>query len=361
MSISFSFFASFPVHRKKHSGFQTSEPSLQLGQNEIPEPGPGEVLVRLEANALNPLDVVIQGSGFFEIEEYPAVLGEEGAGVVKKVGEGVTNLARGDKVFASFQEYCLIPPNLSFDQAASISVAFSPFAVATYAQEPLGIALTPPFEEDGLGKYAARPIVIFGGASSVGQQAIQLAKLSGFSPIITTASLHNQELLLSLGATHVIDRKLSNAVLVERVRQLTTTPLTYIFDTVSVKSTQQAAYTLLAPGGTLVVDHPPQVGGDDDGSGKKVFFVIGSFHSPPNRALGAKFAITLTTWLEKGEIKPNHIEVLPGGLNGVVPGLKRLAAGVSATKLIIRPPETTDGWSRVGEVFQFLLGLVFRA
>ena len=109
-----------------------------LGQNEIPEPGPGEVLVKLEASALNPLDVVIQGSGFFEIKEYPVVLGEEGAGVVEKVGEGVTNLARGDKVFvlsvsrgawgartyhshasrlfkatlknkfASFQEYCLV-------------------------------------------------------------------------------------------------------------------------------------------------------------------------------------------------------------------------------------------------------------
>lgn len=70
-----------------------------LGKNEIPEPGPGEVLVKLEASALNPLDVVIQKSGFFEITEYPAVLGEEGAGVVQKVGNGVTNLAQGDKVF----------------------------------------------------------------------------------------------------------------------------------------------------------------------------------------------------------------------------------------------------------------------
>lgn len=70
-----------------------------LGTNEIPEPGPGEVLVKLEASALNPLDVKIPKSGFFEIEEYPAVLGEEGAGVVQKVGDGVTNLAPGDRVF----------------------------------------------------------------------------------------------------------------------------------------------------------------------------------------------------------------------------------------------------------------------
>lgn len=69
-----------------------------LGKNEIPEPGPGEVLVKLEASALNPLDVKIPKSGFFEITKYPVVLGEEGAGVVQKVGDGVTNLAQGDKV-----------------------------------------------------------------------------------------------------------------------------------------------------------------------------------------------------------------------------------------------------------------------
>ncbi|KAH0840160.1 chaperonin 10-like protein [Lanmaoa asiatica] len=286
-----------------------------LGKNEIPEPGRGEVLVKLAASALNPLDVDIQESGFFEITEYPIVLGEEGAGIVQKVGGGVTNLRRGDKVFfqtslgnktSSFQEYCLIdavlaskiPPNISFDQAASISVAFNPFAVATYAQQPEGIGLTPPFEKGGFGKYTDRPIVIFGGASSLGQQAIQLAKLSGFSPIITTASLYNQDLLLSLGATHVLDRRLSNAALIKRVRQIVTIPLTYIFDAISLKETQQAAYTLLAPGGTLVVVLVPEVGEDDDRSGKNVLLVLGSFHPPPNRVLGAKFATCVNRVVE---------------------------------------------------------------
>lgn len=222
-----------------------------------------------------------------------------------------------------------MPPNLSFDQAASIFVAFNPFAVATYAQPPEGIGLTPPFERGGLGKYANQPIVIFGGAASLGQQgmsmtlsgnhvtfayrynpslffhtAIQLARLSGFSPIITTASLYNRDFLLSLGATHVLDRKLSNVALRKRVHQLVTDPLTYIFDAISIKETQQAAYTLLAPGGTLVVVLKPEVGGDEDRSGKKVLLVLGSFHPPQqNRELGARFAIALTTWLKEGKIK----------------------------------------------------------
>ncbi|KAG6372555.1 chaperonin 10-like protein [Boletus reticuloceps] len=321
-----------------------------LGRNAIPEPGPGEALVKLKASALNHMDVHIQKSGFFEIKEYPVILGEEGAGVVLKVGDGVRNLARGDNVFVpsslnlSHAEACgmRIPPNLSYEEAASILIAFAPFAVATYAQRPQGIALTPPFEEGGRGKYAGRPIVIFGGAASVGQQAIQLAKLSGFSPIITTASLHNEDLLLSLGATHVLDRKLPNAALIKRVRELVVAPLGYIFDAVSIKDTQQGGYALLAPGGTLAVVGPPQVGREDDGSGKKVIMVLGSFHLPPNRALGAKFAIALTRWLKEGKIKSNRIEVVAGGLNGVVPGLRQLAGGVSATKLVVCPPETID-------------------
>lgn len=69
-----------------------------LGKNEIPEPGPGEVLVKLEASALNPLEWKIQQSGFTMLKEYPAILGVDGAGVVQKLGHGVTNLSQGDKV-----------------------------------------------------------------------------------------------------------------------------------------------------------------------------------------------------------------------------------------------------------------------
>ncbi|KAG8218887.1 chaperonin 10-like protein [Butyriboletus roseoflavus] len=349
------------------------------GKTEIPEPGPGEVLVKLEAIALNPLEWKIQQSGFFMVKEYPAIVGEDGAGVVQKVGDGVTNLSVGDKVsvrssqrpcrragthqshtvrsfqtyfgnkYNTYQEYCLanaalaikIPPNISFEQATSIATGFNPFAVATYAQQPEGLALTSPFEEGGLGKYANQPIVIMGGAASLGQYAIQLAKLSGFSPIITTASLHNRDFLISLGATHVLDRKLSTAILREQVAKITNTPITYIFDAVSLQETQQSAFSLLAPGGTLVVVTQPQVNGEE--GNKKVLMVVGSFHFPQNRALGARFSIALTKWLAEGVIRPNKVEVLPGGLKGIVSGLRRLQTnGVSATKLVVRPAETSD-------------------
>lgn len=186
--------------------------------------------------------------------------------------------------------------------------------------------LIPPFETAGLGKYANQPIIIMGGACSLGQYgiinfssvnfhtdifrpAIQLAKLSGFSPIITTASLKNKELLLSLGATHVLDRELPVAALKEQVRDTTGAPLTYIFDAVSLKETQQVAYDLLTPGGTLAVVNDMSIN-EDETSQKKVFMVYGSFHMPANRKLGATFATMLTTWLAEGKIKVRAVRQL---------------------------------------------------
>jgi NADPH:quinone reductase-like Zn-dependent oxidoreductase len=72
-----------------------------------------------------------------------------------------------------------VPNNVSFDEAAPITVCFNPFATATYAQRPQGMALTPPFETGGLGKYSNQPIVIMGGACSVGQYGtIELPSIS---------------------------------------------------------------------------------------------------------------------------------------------------------------------------------------
>ncbi|KAF9236633.1 chaperonin 10-like protein [Melanogaster broomeanus] len=329
-----------------------------VGTTDIPDPGPGEALVKLEASALNPIDWKVQKHGFVMVREYPAIIGQEAAGVVVKVGEDVTNLVKGDKVifhaplsnkYSAYKEYTLvaadlaakIPDNISFDDAASIPASISPFVVGFYSQQPHGFALTLPFEgEGGVGKYSDYSIIIMGGASSLGQYAIQLAKISGFSPIIATASLHNKDLLLSLGATHVLDRKLSSDALKEELTKITATPVSYAFDAVSLDDTQQAAYDLLAPGGKLAIVLPPAVK-PVEGSGKEVIFVFGSFQLPQNRELGARFFVELTKWLAEGKIKPNAVEVLPGGLSAVSAGLKRLENNaVSARKLVIRPAET---------------------
>lgn len=71
--------------------------SFALRAAPIPRPGPGEVLLKQAAIGLNPVDAKIQALGFF-IKEYPAILGLDLAGTVEEVGEGVTNVKKGDRV-----------------------------------------------------------------------------------------------------------------------------------------------------------------------------------------------------------------------------------------------------------------------
>lgn len=85
---------------------------------------------------------------------------------------------------------------------------------------------------------------------------MQFAKLSGFSPIIVTASLHNKDLVKSLGATHVIDR---NADVAAEVKKITSSPINFVFDTISEGGTQELGLEILTPGGTLALTLPRTV------------------------------------------------------------------------------------------------------
>jgi NADPH:quinone reductase-like Zn-dependent oxidoreductase len=187
---------------------------------------------------------------------------------------------------------------------------------------------------------------------------LQFAKLSGFSPIIATASPANFALVKALGATHVVDRKLLGSLGAE-VAKVTSAPVAHAYDAWSGAETQQALHDLLAPGGRLALVLPPAVAPHD---GKTAFTVFGIVHAPANRALGGSIFGALERLLAEGAIKvrsqpplkswrdfradspdtqPNAVEVLPGGLAGIVGGLERMAADkVSGKKLVVRPQET---------------------
>ncbi|KAG6835578.1 hypothetical protein H0H93_016812, partial [Arthromyces matolae] len=167
-----------------------------------------------------------------------------------------------------------------------------------------------------------------------------LAKLSGFSPIITTASLKHSEYLESLGATHVVDRNLPSSELTERIGEITSASIEVIYDAVSTAETQKLGYKLLAEGGQLVVVLDPAV---HQVKGKGIRSVAGVFTLPHTRDLGVQLYSTLHELLVLGFLKPNRLEILSGGLRGIVKGLERLKADqVSGVKLISRPQETVE-------------------
>ena len=179
------------------------------GMAEVPQPvpGAGEVLVRVHAAGLNPVDFKTRNGMLKVVQNYrlPIVMGNELAGVVQAVGPGVTRLAVGERVFArvdkaamgAFAPFALVqeahaahmPAGLDFTAAAAV-----PLAALTALQ-----AL-----RDELQVGAGTRIFIPGGAGGVGTFAIQLAKHLG-ATVATTASPRGEALVRRMGADVVID------------------------------------------------------------------------------------------------------------------------------------------------------------
>ncbi|KAJ7164945.1 chaperonin 10-like protein [Mycena filopes] len=326
--------------------YPSKQAAFVLAEQPIPIPGPGELLVSVRAAALNPADSQMQAYGIL-VEDFPTVLGFDAAGIVEQVGEGVTAFVKGDRVLypciypgsltsGGFQQYAIarakfvakVPSNVSLDEAASIPATFSTAALPLYDDVKVAKFWDVDF------KPANKPILIFAGATSVGQFVIQFAKLSGFSPIITTASLHNTELLKGYGATHVIDRR---AFSPEAVAKITASPISLIYDAIWTPATRKAGLDLLAPDGVLLTVQPGEHGD------KRIIGVYGTVYAPRHDATGQELYTHLSQWLADGVIQPNRVEVLPGGLNGVKVGCERLQNDlVSGVKLVVRPHETVE-------------------
>ncbi|KAK7679616.1 hypothetical protein QCA50_017327 [Cerrena zonata] len=333
----------------------------KIASIEVPKPQAGELLVRVEAVALNPIDWKAHEWGI-SIAQYPAILGCEVSGVVVQVGPEVNNRAIGDVIaFQSypgetgkggFQQFAIVeaavtfevPSNMSHDEASTLPACALTAVHAFYTDyiptHDIGGANLVPFWKEG-GKYAGTPIVVFGGASSNGQFAIQLARLSGLSPIIATASPHNEGLLKSLGATHVVNRNLTPTDLKSTIQEITSKPIQLIYDAIATEETQNLAYDVLKSGGKLLLALPSVIDQTKITSDKQVLHFVGKTYLPGLSAIDKEFYAVLPTYLKSGDIKPLIPESLPGGLHSISEGLGRLKRNeLTARKLIVHPTET---------------------
>lgn len=173
------------------------EPDV-LTVEDAPEPhaGPGKVRVRVRAASVNAFDWKLRAGRFQERIrlELPAIPGKDAAGVVDEVGEGVTGVQVGDRVFglgdATTAEHAVLntwapaPDAWSDEQAAAAGLA----------------AATAGAGLDALGDLDGRTLLVEGAAGGVGSAAVELAVARG-ARVIGTASQRNHEFLRSLGAT----------------------------------------------------------------------------------------------------------------------------------------------------------------
>jgi len=167
-----------------------------------PQPKDDEVLIRVMAAAVNPVDVFIREG---RSNQFPLIPGMDVAGVVEQAGNKVTKFKRGDAIYAylSFDEQggyaefavakqdhaALKPKSIDFEQATAVPLA------ATTAWQAL-------IEKAGL--TAGQTVLIHGGSGGVGTFAVQIAKARG-AKVIATASTANQDLLKQLGVDQPID------------------------------------------------------------------------------------------------------------------------------------------------------------
>lgn len=211
----------------------------------IPEPGPEEVLVRVKAASVNPVDFKTRDGDLKSVVKhtFPLVLGNDLAGVVEKVGKDVRNFKAGDKVYGrpgknrigTFAQYfamnqydmALMPDNLNFVEAASIPL--------------VGLTSYQAFHEI-MHLKAGDKVLVEAGSGGIGTFAIQLGRVMGLH-VATTVSEKGEALVQSLGADEVINYKQQNFWEVLKHYD-------GVFDTLGGKNLEQA-FTILKPGGTI--------------------------------------------------------------------------------------------------------------
>jgi alcohol dehydrogenase len=219
---------------------------LVIGELPAPTVGDTDVLIKVHAASVNPVDIRLRDGALRLIRKYrfPLILGHDLAGVVVQAGKSVTRFKPGDEVFSrpsrrgigtfaeliavDESEVALKPKNLSFAEAASL-----PLVALTSRQALVDIANIKPGQR----------VLVHAGSGGVGSIAIQLAKHMG-AVVTTTTSARNVELAKSLGADVVIDYTKQDFAKVAGEQDM-------VFSTLE-GDTLTRSFDLIAPGGVVV-------------------------------------------------------------------------------------------------------------
>ena len=296
-----------------------NEDVMKIADVEQPQPGAGQVLVKVNAAAVNPVDWKISdGLGELFGLKLPLILGCEVAGTVEAVGDGVKDFVVRDDVYGylgthigGYAEYVAAPASefvhkakpIAFDTAASV-----PVAALTAWQ---GI-----FDHGNLS--SGQRILITGASGAVGSTAVQLAKNKA-AHVIGIGSGRNEEFVRKLGAAEFIDYKRTKF-------EDTVSGVDVVFDTVG-GDTQERAFQTLKRGGFLVSTvNPPS---PDKAKEFSVTVVMVMMMPKPDQLA------EINRLVEGGKLKVRVATVLP--LAEVKKAHQLSASGHADGKIILRP------------------------
>jgi NADPH2:quinone reductase len=190
---------------------------MQLEEVPDPQPGPGQVVVRVHAVGVNPVETYVR-SGIYPKPPTPFTPGNDGAGVIDTIGAGVKGVAVGDRVYiagsmsGTYAEKSLcqagrvhpLPASASFAQGAAIHVPYgTAYQALIHRARPL----------------PGESLLVHGASGGVGIAAVQIACAAGMTVIGTAGTARGRELVLEQGAHHVLDH--TAAGYLEQVLRLT--------------------------------------------------------------------------------------------------------------------------------------------
>jgi NADPH:quinone reductase-like Zn-dependent oxidoreductase len=262
-----------------------------------PQPGEGEVLIRVHAATVNPIDWKVREGHMknFWPHKFPLILGWDLSGVVEELGRGVSRFKIGDAVYSvpdptrngAYADYIVVRESelaLKPNSLHHIRAAAVPLAALTAWQSLFDTAQL----------QRGQRVLIHGAAGGVGHFAVQLAKWKG-AYVFATASTKNQELLRELGAHETIDYTRQRFEDVARNIDIALDPIG--------GDTQERSWQVLNEGGILLSVVEPPSADKAKASGIQAVFVA----SHPNGAELAKIA----KLIDSGDLKPIVNRILP--------------------------------------------------
>lgn len=322
----------------------------------IPQPARGQILIKVVVTGTNPKD--------WKLPQWVEKLngsnpGDDIAGIVHSVGEGVYEFKAGDRVASfhkmmtaggSFAEYALgeanatfhIPPNVSFEEAATIPLAAMTAVVALYARLGLpesGITRrSDPAFNDGL--------IIYGGASAVGAFALKVLRKTGFDYPVYVVAGRGLDFVKGLidpaKGDRVFDYRQGNEALVKEVKEaLNGKQPQLALNAVCDPTSYQNIGQLIHPKGRLTV--LLSLSGDEPvpDSVEITRTSVGEAHQEGTKELATSWFRLFGHGLHEGWFSAHPHEVLQGGLAGLQHGLNNLREGkASAVKYVARIADT---------------------
>ncbi|KAH8108649.1 dehydrogenase [Phellopilus nigrolimitatus] len=322
----------------------------------VPTPGPAEILVKVATAAGNPTDWKMVDNH----TRVGAVVGCDFAGTVVALGPDVPagQFTVGDRVAGlvhgaaypngAFAEYVVassaatvpLPASWSFEQAAQLGVAGYTACMCLYYAQALPSPLAP--------AETPTDILVWGGASAVGQYTVQLARAGGLR-VLATASPRNFDLVTSLGADRVFNY--ADADVSAQIKAATGGALRHAVDCISEGETPRQVEQALGDGGGFVSATLPYEATRTDVQhsfvlaymllGKAIEVPMKLPASPEQHAFARTASEILGAALAAGQVKPGPIKLMPAGLASVCDGLEYLRSGkASGEKVTYRIADT---------------------